>query len=66
MPNDISPLVPTELLVAVLTEQLDENIAIARGLLADRARSEKERRAIILGTAPPGYRPCGSPPWHEP
>ena len=62
----ISVEVPDELWLSVLVGVLDEDEAIARGLVAARAKTEEERRAILLGTAPPGYRPCGSPPWHEP
>jgi len=72
----ISPLVPTELLVGVLTEQLDEHEAIERGQRAATAASEDERRRILFSPAStdqaqgplsqPPFRPCGSPPWHEP
>jgi hypothetical protein len=57
--HTISPLVPTELLISVLTEQLSEDVAIERGRLAPQAGSEKERRAILFPSAPAstGQRP---------
>jgi hypothetical protein len=55
MPRDtdgagISPLVPTELLVAVLVGQLDEHVAIERGRRAAEAGNEEERRRILFSS----------------
>lgn len=82
MPNHntsppISPLVPTELVVQVLVDQITESEAIERGRRAARAGTEEERRAILfpvpesrkspmLSPAQRPWRPCGSPPWGEP
>jgi hypothetical protein len=67
--------VPDELWLACFLGVLDEAEAIERGRQAARAQTEEERRRLLFGEmeeAPPppipspGYRPCGSPPWHEP
>jgi hypothetical protein len=70
----VHPAVPDELWLSVISGQIDENDAIARGLLAAGVKSDEERRQILFGRLeqvpaplpPPGYRPCGRPPWGEP
>jgi hypothetical protein len=76
--HGISRAVPPELWLAVLCGVLDEDVAIARGLLAAGTTSPEERRRVLFAVAgdfdttltstppAPGYRPCGSPPWGEP
>ncbi len=74
-PPVIDPRVPDELLIAVLTSQLDESIAIERGHRAAKAQTEKERRTSLfppVPTAPssddrqPTRLPLGPMPWFEP
>ncbi len=66
----IAPEVPDELYVPVLVGTLDENEAIARGLLAAAALDSEERRSILFGTGVPAVSPLRplpvTPPWFEP
>lgn len=70
MSDHVHPSVPDELYISVFTGQLDEDEAIARGLLAAAATDSAERREVLFGAwdppRRPPCRPCGPLPWFEP
>lgn len=67
----VHPGVPDELWLSVFVGALDEEVAIAKALVAAGATSPEERRAILFGSIVSvpvvALRPLPvTPPWFEP